>query len=184
MKTDREEKSVREREREEVTGRAEEVKHIANEREEIGRSEMRSEKVRKGSVVLFGSCVAETPTGRCYGRNVLFGPSRPTPRPVPPPRESSGSRTQSEFWWRAHPRFISRGIVWLGRVFRKEGRLLRERSCSDADFLEESRRSLSRVQLCDCRPSERKDSLAMGIMVLRIENKCDCSIVVESIERN
>jgi len=52
---------------------------------------MRSEKVRKGSVVLFGSCVAEAPTGRCYDGNVLFGPSRPTPRPVPPSRESSGS---------------------------------------------------------------------------------------------
>lgn len=36
--------------------------------ERIGRSEMRSEKVRKGSVVLFGSCVAEAPTSRCYAR--------------------------------------------------------------------------------------------------------------------
>ncbi|KYM95468.1 hypothetical protein ALC62_13896 [Cyphomyrmex costatus] len=53
---------------------------------------MRSEKVRKGSVVLFGSCVAEAPTGRCYGRNVLFGPSRPTPWPVPPGGSSRGSR--------------------------------------------------------------------------------------------
>lgn len=95
MKTDREEKNERKREREEETDLAEEVKHIANEREEIGKSEMRSE-VRKGSVVLFGSCVAEAPTGRCYGGNVLFGPSRPTPRPVPPPRESSGFRTERE----------------------------------------------------------------------------------------
>lgn len=108
---------MREREREEETGRAEEVKHIANEREEIGRSEMRSEKVRKGSVVLFGSCVAEAPTGRCYGGNVLFGPSRPTLRPVPPPRESSGSQIEKErerassfLMTRASP-FIPRGTV-------------------------------------------------------------------------
>lgn len=87
---------AKKRKREEETGYAEEVKHIANEREEIGRSEMRSEKVRKGSVVLFGSCVAETPTGRCYGGNVLFGPSRPTPWPVPLPRESSRFRAEKE----------------------------------------------------------------------------------------
>lgn len=72
------------------------MKHIANERDEIGRSEMRSEKVRKGSVVLFGSCVAEAPTGRCYGGNVLFGPSRPTPRPVPPPRRGKVLRFETE----------------------------------------------------------------------------------------
>lgn len=101
MKTDREEKSVRkrgsekkEKREEETGGRAEEVKHIADERDEVGRSEMRSEKVRKGSVVLFGSCVAEAPTGRCYDGNVLFGPSRPTLRPVPPPRETSAFRTE------------------------------------------------------------------------------------------
>lgn len=55
---------------------------------------MRSAKVRKGSVVLFCSCVAEAPTGRCYGGNVLFGPSRPTLRPVPPSRESFGSQRE------------------------------------------------------------------------------------------
>lgn len=56
----------------------------------------RSEKVRKGSVVLFGSCVAEAPTGRCYGGNVLFGPSRPTPWPVPSSRENSESRREGD----------------------------------------------------------------------------------------
>ncbi|KYN28836.1 hypothetical protein ALC57_01799 [Trachymyrmex cornetzi] len=54
---------------------------------------MRSEKVRKGSVVLFGSCVAEAPTGRCYDGNVLFGPSRPTPRPVPPTLKTPRGRS-------------------------------------------------------------------------------------------
>ncbi|EGI68140.1 hypothetical protein G5I_03235 [Acromyrmex echinatior] len=57
---------------------------------------MRSEKVRKGSVVLFGSCVAEAPTGRCYDGNVLFGPSRPTPRPTsktPRGRSSRAARS-------------------------------------------------------------------------------------------
>ncbi|KYN42775.1 hypothetical protein ALC56_02577 [Trachymyrmex septentrionalis] len=57
---------------------------------------MRSEKVRKGSVVLFGSCVAEAPTGRCYDGNVLFGPSRPTPRPTlktPKGRSSRAARS-------------------------------------------------------------------------------------------
>lgn len=110
MKTDREEKSAKarkrtkEREREgakkrkrgEETGRVEEVKHSEREREEVRRSEMRCEKVRKGSDVLFGSCMAEAPTGRCYDGNVLFGPSRPTLRPVPPPRESSGLRTERD----------------------------------------------------------------------------------------
>lgn len=150
MKTDRQEEREKERRRKRARV-PEEVKHIEyeRERERIGRSEMedtRSEKVRKGSVVLFGSCVAEAPTGRCYGGNVLFGPSRPTPWPVPSPRENSESRRErererspksksdSKFLPDDAPTpFILRGILRLCRVFRKEERPPRELGSSYSD---------------------------------------------------
>lgn len=97
MKTDRQEEREKKRRRKRARV-PEEAKHRIRERG-IGRSEIedtRSEKVRKGSVVLFGSCVAEAPTGRCYGGNVLLGPSRPTPWPVPSSRENSESRREGE----------------------------------------------------------------------------------------
>jgi len=65
------------RRRDEETGRAPRKRNVRSKGERIGRSETRSEKVRKGSVVLFGSCVAEAPTGRCYAETFSLGPAGP-----------------------------------------------------------------------------------------------------------
>ncbi|EZA52771.1 hypothetical protein X777_08486 [Ooceraea biroi] len=126
MKTDRDgrkgKKGKRKREKEQQTKEQAVLKkrNAWRKSEKIGRSETRSEKVRKGSVALFGSCVAEAPTGRCATcRNVAsFGPSRP----IPP----AGSSTEGKFWVlgtseslsdHAHPPLFPVGP----RVFRRKG---------------------------------------------------------------